>query len=659
MILRIDLETYSDIDIMKSGVYKYVESPNFEILMIGYKLIDPVIGEIDKGLIDLKDISSLRKGMYLNWLIDQILDPTIIKTAFNANFEIAALSKHFDIKLDPREWRCTKVQALQMGLPGNLAGVAKALGLEQQKDTKGKALINYFSKPCKPTKTNGYRIRNLPEHAPEKWADFCEYCRQDVEVEDAIADKLAKYPIKDSEQELWVLDQKIISGGVLIDTQLVQNAIKCSDEYNAKLMSRAQEISGLDNPNSVAQLKAYLEEAEGEEVESLSKATVKDMLGTDVSDATRELLEIRQELGKTSVKKYQAMDRAECADHRVRGLLEFCGANRTARWAGRLVQLQNLPQNKLPDLDQARALLRDGQFDMIEMLYGNVPDTLSQLIRTAFIAEPGSRFIVADFSAIEARVIAWLAGEKWRMDVFATHGKIYEASASQMFRVPLDQIHKGSPLRQKGKVAELACGYQGGIGALKSMDPKWAATQTDEELQELIDQWRKASPSVVKLWKDVENAALSAVKNKRPVTIQYGVTFSFVDGCLFVKLPSGRRLCYFKAALEPDNYGRDKLTYYGTDDKKAFSKLRTYGGKLVENCIQAIARDCLAESMLRLDKAGYDIRFHVHDEVIIEAPYASKYNMEEVTDIMSQPIPWAPGLLLTADAYETIYYRKD
>lgn len=911
MILRIDIESYSDIDIMKSGVYKYVESPNFEILMIGYKLIDN--GQEHSGLIDLKDPLEFNQKEYTQ-ICELILSSSVIKTAFNANFETTCLSKHLGVKLDPKEWRCSKVQSLQMGLPGNLAGVAKALGLEQQKDTKGKALINYFSKPCKPTKKNGQRTRNLPHHDPEKWADFCSYCIQDVEVEDAIADRLSKYPLKDSEQYLWTIDQEIISDGVLLDMKLVNNAVECANAYNERLITRAQEITGLSNPNSVSQIKAWLEESEGEEVTSLSKATVKDLLGTDVSELARELLEIRQELGKTSVKKYQAMQRAVCEDSRVRGLLEFCGASRTARWAGRLVQVQNLPQNKLPDLHWARQLLLSGEYDLFESLYGNVPDTLSQLIRTAFVASPGGRFIVADFSAIEARVLAWVAKEQWRLEVFATHGKIYEASASQMFKVPLESIGKGSPLRQKGKVAELACiaegslvltdfglvpiedvqmhhklwdgstwvrhdgvifkgvkevidyegltatadhlvwvegetepvqfgvaaacgahltrsgygrhtirvgennkprekveigmerpngfgavhrmledfmgiplqpkagqvegvssllsatqntevarseihggqtemrkpqdkglrklwrawhkvqfrishrgrslddrelrfarhgsgdrqrgrewklrawkpqvgnsptklpepkkvydiinagplnrftvsgvlvhncGYQGGINALKSMDAKWAATVPDHQLKELIDAWREANPNIVKLWNDVEKAAIAAVKNKRTVSIQYGIKFSFADGCLFINLPSGRKLTYFKAALEPDDYGRDKLTYYGTDEKKGFSKLRTYGGKLVENLIQAIARDCLAESIVRLKEAGYRTVMHVHDEVILDTPIDPKYSMEEVMDIMGQPIDWAPGLLLTADAYETYYYRKD
>ena len=644
--LSIDIETYSDIDLTKCGVYKYADSPNFEILLIAYSVDDgPTI------LLDLTDASS--KGE--RELLSMLWDSKYIKTAFNANFEITCLSAYYEHELDPAQWRCTKVQAMQMGLPGNLDGVAKALKLSAQKDKRGKDLINYFSKPCKPTKTNGQRTRNLPGHAPEKWMEFCDYCIQDVVVEKAIKEKLAKYPIHPSEQRLWELDQRIISGGVLVDQTLVDHAVECALQNNERLMEKAQRITGLSNPNSVSQLKTWLEEAEGAEVDSLNKATVKDLLGLDLSDQTRELLEIRQELGKTSVKKYEAMQRAVCSDGRVRGLLEFYGANRTGRWAGRLVQVQNLPQNKLQDLGEARELVRGGHYDTLEMLFGNVPGTLSQLIRTAFIASPGNRFIVADFSAIEARVIAWLAGEQWRLDVFDSHGKIYEASAAQMFKVPIESIGKTSPLRQKGKISELALGYQGGPNALISMGALNMGL-TEEELKPIVDLWRAANPKIVKLWQDCESAAIRAIRDGG-ANMQFGIEFRYKDGSLFVKLPSGRSLCYAQARLEPDDYGRDKVVYYGTDNK-GWSKLRTYGGKITENLVQAIARDCLAENMLRLDALGYIDAFHVHDEVVLDVP-EGKSSCEEVIAVMSQPIDWAPGLPLTADAYETKYYRKD
>lgn len=655
-VLRIDLETYSDYDLKEVGVYKYVESPNFEILMIGYAY--------DNGLVDIIDLMegtcSANNLAYeeLEWLKEDLQDPSIIKKAFNANFEITALSKYFNIDLDPSEWRCTAVHALQMGLPGNLAGVAKALGLDEQKDTKGKALINYFSKPCKPTKTNGGRTRNLPEHDPEKWQEFKDYCIQDVVVEREIDMRLAKYPVPDAEWRLWAIDQQINRTGVLIDTDLVNGAVAIAQDYTNQLMERAKEITGLDNPNSLQQLKGWLEDNEGIEITGLTKDDVKELLKDKLSDEAREVLMIRQELGKTSVAKYQAMQRAVCEDGRVRGLLQFYGANRTGRWAGRLIQVQNLTKHKIGDVDAARDAVTMGDADFIDILYGNAQDLLSQLVRTALIAPKGHRFIVSDFSAIEARVIAWLAGEQWRLDVFQTHGKIYEASAAQMFRVPIESIDKHSPLRQKGKVAELALGYQGGPNALISMGALKMGLNEDE-LKPLVDAWRNANLKIVKLWADLEEYAINAISSGKTLRYKYGIEFKYESRCLFIKLPSGRSLCYQRARLEPDpRFNRQVITYWGTDSK-GWTKLSTYGGKLTENLVQAIARDCLAENgIIKLHDKGYKINLHVHDEVVIEVRYGVS-SKEEVMRLMSESISWAPGLPLNADAYETEYYKKD
>lgn len=665
--LRIDLETYSSYDLKKVGVYKYVEAPDFEILMIGYAYDDDPVYLID--LMRMKNDQAYAK--HVKPELDQILsavtntgdkDLIFISKAFNANFEIVCLSKHFNIDLQAKYWRCTKIHAAQLGLPGSLDGVAKALKLKQQKDNKGKALIRYFSIPCKPTKSNGGRTRNLPEHDPEKWADFCDYCKKDVVVEREIDRRLERFPVHPSEWKLWQVDQKINGYGIQLDMDLVNSAVHIASVYSDQLMERSKEITGLDNPNSVQQLKGWIEDNEGIEVEGITKATVKEMLKSDVSDQVAEVLQIRQELGKTSVSKYEAMQRAVCEDHRTRGLLQFYGASRTGRWAGRLIQVQNLTKHKINDLDAARDAVKLGDAQLVSVLYGNVQDLLSQLVRTAFVAEKGSRFIVSDFSAIEARVIAWLAGEDWRLDVFNTHGKIYEASASKMFKVPLETIDKGREnyhLRATGKVAELALGYQGGSGALKAMSPGWAAEQTETELKKIISTWRDANPAITKLWYDLEEYAIEAVRTGKAYKYRYGVEFSFEAGCLFIKLPSGRRLCYARAALEPDpRFGKDQVVYWGADSK-GWSKLNTYGGKLTENVVQAIARDCLAESIIRLDQEGYKINMHVHDEVIIEEPYFTERTKDDVVAIMSQPISWAPGLPLTADAFESEYYIKD
>ncbi len=641
--LRIDLETYSSVDLKTSGVYAYVDSPDFEILLFGYAFDDDPVKIID--LLDFEDIPDHVQAA--------LTDPAITKQAFNAAFERTCLAKHLGRPMDPKQWRCTAIHALYLGLPNYLGGVAKVLNLEAQKDTAGTNLIKYFSVPCKPTKTNGQRTRNYPHHAPEKWEQYKAYCVQDVVVERDISKVLDKHPVPDSEWRLWALDQQINDRGVRLDPILVENAITCDAQYKRKLMAEAVELTGLDNPNSGAQIKAWLLEAEGIEVESLTKDTVPLLLDQAESDTTKRVLELRQELSKTSVKKYQAMERAICGDGRVRGLLQFYGAGRTGRWAGRLVQVQNLPRNYLKDLATARQLILEGNYELLEMLFGSVSDVLSQMIRTAFIPSDGNTFRVSDFSAIEARVIAWLADEQWRLDVFATHGKIYEASAAQMFKIPIELVSKDD--RQRGKVAELALGYGGGPNALITMGALDKGIREDE-LQPLVDAWRKASRMIVKLWKDTERAAIAAVETPgRTVKLHHGISFQYTGGTLFCRLPSGRKLAYFNPRLEEGTYGK-QLSYEGVNDKKQWARLRTYGGKLVENIVQAVARDCLAESMLRLDDAGYQIAMHVHDEVIDDSSFGS---LDEMCSIMGQPISWAPGLPLRADGFETEFYKKD
>ncbi len=646
--LGIDLETYSSVDLTKCGVYAYTEAPDFEILLFGYAFNDEPV-----QVIDLASGEKLPESV-----VEALFDPDVIKTAFNANFERTCLAKHFGTPMPPEQWRCTAVHALTLGLPGHLDAVAKVLKSEQQKDSTGKALIRYFSIPCKPTKANGGRTRNLPQHDPEKWAKFKAYCAQDVETERALRKTMERYPVPENEHRLWALDQRINDRGILIDPELVKHAIACDTAYQDQLVEEATRLTGLDNPKSVAQLKAWLLEAEGLEVESLNKETVPALLAQVEDETTKRVLELRQAMAKTSVKKYQAMDRARCKDNRIRGLFQFYGAGRTGRWAGRLVQVQNLPQNHLPDLDLARQLLLAGEYDTLEMLFDSVPVVLSQLIRTAFIPSPGCRFIVADFSAIEARIIAWLAEEQWRLDVFNSHGKIYEASAAQMFRVPVESVDKGSPLRQKGKIAELALGYGGSVGALKAMGALKMGLE-EEELPGLVESWRAANPNIIQFWWNVGDAAMRAVKEKTAVQLHHGIAFSYESGGLFLRLPSGRRLCYVRPRIETDErFNRPVLTYEGVEQGKSWGRISTYGPKLVENIVQATARDCLAVAMLRLDAAGYQIAMHVHDEVVLDVPF-SFGSLEQVCEIMGEPIPWAPGLPLRADAFETEYYRKD
>ncbi|WP_035288037.1 DNA polymerase [Clostridium sp. KNHs214] len=642
--LAIDIETFSDVDLQKSGVYAYTASPYFEILLFAYAF--------DEDEVEVVDLAS---GEDLpDEIVAAIIDESIIKTAFNAQFERTCLSKHLDQTLSPNSWQCTAVQSASLGLPLSLEGVAQVLGLTEQKMKEGKDLIRYFSIPCKATKTNRQRTRNYPHHAVDKWETFKSYCRRDVEVERAIRKKIEKYPVSDSEQKVYILDQQINDRGVLVDMKLVRKAMECDRLHKEDTFSKAQELTGLENPNSVAQLKEWLLE-NGVEVDSLTKKTVTDLAKESDGEVER-LLNLRLQLAKTSIKKYEAIERAVCPDIRVRGLLQFYGANRTGRWAGRLVQVQNLPQNHLKDLTLARNLVRNGDFSTLEILFESVPHVLSELIRTAFIPKPNHQFLVADFSAIEARVIAWLAGEKWRMDVFATHGKIYEASASQMFKVPIEEITKTSPLRQKGKISELALGYGGSVGALTAMGALDMGVE-EEELQGLVTAWRQANPNITKLWWDIDKAALKAVK-ERTATVAHKIKIHYESGILFITLPSGRKLSYIKPRIEMNKFGREGITYEGIGTTKKWERIETYGPKLVENIVQATARDLLAEAMLRVADKGYDIVMHVHDEIVVESE-VEQGSLKEVCDVMAIPPTWAEGLPLRADGFECEYYRKD
>ncbi|HWQ74497.1 MAG TPA: DNA polymerase [Syntrophomonas sp.] len=650
--LQIDIETYSSTDLIKCGVYRYAEDPDFEILLFGYAYDDDPVQVIDlTAFEDLPDE-----------VIEDLTNPCVLKTAFNANFERTCITKHFSIECDPAQWQCTQVWALTLGLPSSLKDVAQALKLEAQKDDRGKALIKYFSVPCKPTKVNGGRTRNYAYHDPEKWQEYIEYNRQDVIVEREIRHKLSRFPVPAHEWKLWALDQKINDTGMRIDPALVQHAIKCSNQYSARLRQAARALTNIDNPNSLPQLKAWLADQGLDTPDGLGKEFMPGLLEEAPSEEVKQMLELRQEMGKTSVDKYNAMSRSVCQDDRIRGVFQFCGANRTWRWAGRIFQPHNLPQNKVEDLALARKTLRSGDYDWLETLYGAPPFILSQLIRTAIIPAEGCQFIVADFSAIEARIIAWLADEDWVLNVFRGHGKIYEATAAQMFKVPIETIIKGHvnyALRAKGKVAVLACGYQGGppaliaMGALKSGIP-------EDDLPGIIRQYRQANPNIVRLWYAAEKAAIEAVQCKTTVKLTHGVRYRYESGVLFADLPGGRSLAYVNPRIKPDpKFNKDGLVFDGMDQvKKKWMAQRTYGGRLVENLVQAIARDCLAESMTRLDQEGYSIVMHVHDEVILEMP-TDAGSVEHACAVMGRPIPWAPGLPLTAAGFECEFYQKD
>lgn len=642
--LSIDIETYSSTDLGKSGVYRYVEDTDFEILLFAYAFDDDPVEVIDLTERDLPaDVQ------------DALFDPEVLKTAYNAAFEITCLNRWLgpEYTLDADQWEDTMLLAAAVGLPRSLGEVAKVLKLgdDAQKDTAGKNLIKYFSMPCKPTKSNGHRTRNLPEHDPAKWERYIEYNRQDVVVERAIRNKLLAYRPDEIEHAAWVLDQQINSRGVMVDMQLVNQAIAMSEKHREACTAEAIRLTGLENPNSVSQLKDWLG------AESLTKLDVADMLKVSEGDRKR-VLELRQELGKSSVKKYEAIRNSVCEDSRVRGLFQFYGANRTGRWAGRLVQLQNLPQNHITDLDGARSTLASGDMAAMEMLYGSVPDNLSQLLRTALVAPEGMTFAVADFAAIEARVIAWLAGEQWRQDVFAEGGDIYCASASQMFHVPVEKHGVNGHLRQKGKVAELALGYGGSTGAMINMGAMRMGL-TEEELPGIVTKWREASPNIVKLWKDVEKAAMLAVKYGEETELQHGLKFFRTSKILHIQLPSGRCIRYFAPHLTTNRFGQESIGYQAYENGK-WGHAETFGGKLTENIVQAIARDCLRDAMLAVSEGYPRIVMHIHDEMVVEVPVGTaEADLKEISSIMGRPIPWAPGLLLRADGYTTKYYKKD
>ena len=651
-VMGVDIETYSSVDLLKSGVYRYVEAPDFDILLIGYKFDD----EDEVRQID----TTADPRETWNEFLDALFDPDIIKTAFNANFERTCLAKWTGSAMPPDEWRCTMIKALTLGLPGSLASVGMALGLPEDKlkDPQGKALIQYFSKPCKPTRSNGQRCRNYPAHDPEKWALYRSYNRQDVVTEQEILKRLSIYKTTEDEQKLWSLDQDMNDHGVKLDRKLIRNIVDYDTHHREELQDEARQITGLSNPNSPAQLKEWLE-TEGIRQTSLSKDTIATLLKGDIPAEVRRVLEIRQALGKTSVSKYSTMLEAICDDDRLRGILQFYGANRSGRWAGRLVQTHNLARNTLPDLALARELVRDGDFDTLETLFGEPAFVFSELVRTAFIPSDGCRFVVSDFSAIEARVISWIAGEEWRLQTFRDSGDIYCATASQMYHVPVVKHGINGDLRQKGKVAELACGYQGGVGAMKAMDREGKIPE--EELQGIVDAWRAANPTIPKLWRTCEMAAKTAIREHRTVRIRHGIAFSYVNGNLFVKLPGGRKLCYWGTRLRQDDMtGRESIVYMGVNQTtKQWQETETYGGKLVENIVQATARDCLAVAMTRVAALGYKIVMHVHDEMIVDVPISDKDALTVINKCMADPIDWAPGLPLKGDGYETPFYMKD
>ena len=645
-------------DLIKSGVYAYADAPDFEILLFAYAFDDEEV-----------QITDLAQGETLpENIMSALTDEDVIKTAYNANFERTCISRYFNMDLPVSQWRCSSVQALELGLPSGLANVAEALGLPQQKDKRGKALIDYFSKPAKAKisgECNGQvslyeksnLIRHMPSDAPDKWQIFKDYCIQDVEVERAIKKKLSRFPIRDSEQRLWEHDQRINDRGVRVDIPFVEKAIEYNNIYGKSCYDEAQQLTGLENPKSVPQLKKWLEAETGETIDSLDKDKIKELMSSDIPLKVKRVLFLRSMLAKTSVSKYEAMKRSVCSDGRIRGLLQFYGANRTGRWAGRIVQVQNLPQNHLRDLEYARDCVRNGDFEDFEMLFGNVPGTLSELIRTALVPSEGRRFIVSDFSAIEARVLSYLADEKWRLEVFRTHGKIYEASAAQMFHVPVESIHKGDPLRQKGKIAELALGYGGSVGAMVTMGALKMGLNEDE-LQPIVDRWRGSNTAITAFWKTVENAAFDAI-NGKPSKIKHGISFVKESGILFVGLPSGRRIAYVKPQIGTNKFDRPAITYMGMNQtSNKWERLETWGGKLTENIVQAFARDCLAESIIRLEQRGFEVNFHVHDEVILDVPEGVS-SAEEVSAIMCEPIAWADGLPLNADGYECNFYMKD
>ena len=646
--LSVDIETFSSVDLGKSGVYRYAESEDFEILLFGYSVNGSPVRVVDLACGENLP-EEIRKA---------ISDPTVMKWAFNAQFERICLSRFLGMPtgeyLDPVSWHCTMIWSATLGLPMSLAGVGTVLGLEKQKLTEGKDLIRYFCVPCKATKVNGGRTRNLPEHDWTKWERFKSYNLRDVETEMEIQKKLSRFPVPENEWRNYCLDQKINDRGVALDMELAHRAVQCDNQYREFYLRQAREITGLENPNSVLQLRDWLWER-GVELDSLSKNAVQDLL-PDTDGDVRKVLSLRQELAKSSVKKYTAMENLVCRDSRGRGLIQFYGASRTGRYAGKLLQVQNLPQNHLPDLETARALVRSGNFDALEMLYDSVPNVLSELIRTAIVPKKGCRFIVSDFSAIEARVLSWFAGEQWRLDTFTQGGDIYCASASQMFGVPVEKHGINGELRQKGKQAELACGYGGSVGAMKSMGAVRMGVK-EEELQPLVDAWRQANPRIVQFWWEVDRAAKTCVKQHVPT--QAGrLRFEYQSGILFIQLPSGRRLAYAKPRMGENRFGGEAITYEGVGTGRKWERLETYGAKCVENIVQGTARDLLALALLRLEEAGYPVVMHCHDEAICEVPIGQG-SVEEVNRIMAVSPEWAEGLPLKADGFETEFYKKD
>lgn len=652
-VLSIDFETYSTVDIAKCGSYKYMEDPEFEILLMAYAYDDADVVVLDFTAGDPIPTQVLK----------DLTDPGVTKTAFNCAFEREALRQHLGVYTPPEQWEDTMILAGQCGLPMSLKGASEALGLgdDEAKMKEGKALIQYFCKPCKPTKANGGRTRNFPEHAPEKWDVFKKYNGMDVVAERAIRTRLIRWRPLPEEHAFWCLDAKINERGVRIDRQLAVNAVAMDEKYKAELTERAIAITGLDNPKSVSQVKNWLADQEGESFPSLNKKVIADVVSELKTDEAKEFMGIRSELSKSSTAKYAAMLRSMCKDDHVRGCFAFYGANRTGRFAGRLVQFQNMSKNEMPDIATCRDAVKNGHYSLVKCLYDGVAKPLSELVRTSIIPEDGHQLLVADFSAIEARVIAWLAGEQWRLDVFRNGGDIYCASASQMFKVPVVKHGENGHLRQKGKIAELALGYGGGINALKAFGADKMG-MTDEEMQETVDLWRDSSPNICALWKAIERAAIRCVVHKKPVISDISCTrFDYEQGILWMTLPSGRRIAYWGAYYDESKLhpGRKTLSYMGVDQQtKKWSRIETWGGKLVENLVQATARDCLRESMFALDKAGYDIRAHVHDEVIVTEPLDGR-SVEQMADLMGQDISWAPGLPLRADGYSTPFYIKD
>jgi DNA polymerase len=641
--ISIDIETFSSVNLQKSGVYRYAESDDFEILLFGYS--------VDGSEVQVVDLACGEE--IPDEIINALMDDSVTKWAFNAMFERVCLSKWLNLPeyLDPLSWKCSMIWSAYMGLPLSLEGVGAVLGLEKQKLTEGKDLIKYFCTPCSPTKSNGGRVRNLPEHDMDKWKRFKAYNLRDVEAEAQIQQKLSKFPVPENVWKEYHLDQEINDHGIAVDMTFVKQAVAMDEHSREKLTALMQDITSLENPNSVQQMKDWLAD-NGLETDTLGKKAVAEMLKT-APEPLGTVLEIRQQLAKSSVKKYTAMENAVCHDGRARGMFQFYGANRTGRFSGRLIQLQNLPQNHMPDLEQARALVRSGNFDALTLLYDSVPEVLSELIRTAFIPQDGMKFIVADFSAIEARVIAWLAGEKWRTEVFQKGGDIYCASASQMFHVPVEKHGVNGHLRQKGKIAELALGYGGSVGALKSMGALEMGVEEDE-LQALVTAWRQSNPNITKLWWDVDRAVKTCVKQKIP-TETHSIKFTYESGMLFIVLPSGRRLAYVKPRMGENVFGGEAVTYEGVGGTKKWERIESYGPKFVENIVQAISRDILCYAMQTLKNCF--IVAHVHDEIIIEADM--KMSLSAVCEQMGRTPSWAKGLLLSADGYECQFYKKD